>query len=68
VPGRVGIKARMRRRAAAAALIEQHDIVPLGIEQAAMRWGTSRTRAAVKKHRRLAPGVAAALLSIIENV
>ena len=52
IPGRVGLQAGVGRRAAAAALIEQRDVVKLGIEQAAMVGRDPAARAAMKEHRR----------------
>ena len=53
--------ARVRRGASAPALVEQHDAVPLGVEEAAVPGGGSRARTAVEEHDRLAVGIAALL-------
>ena len=61
VPGRVGLEAGMRRRAAAAALVEQGDVVARGIELAAMIGAAAGAGAAMQHHRRLALRIAALL-------
>jgi len=51
----------MRRRAAAAALVEQGDVEPRRIELAAMLGAAAGAGAAMQHHRRLAVGIAALL-------
>src|SRR5206468_5793303 len=61
VPGRVVVEARIRRRLAAAALVEHQDLVFVGVELPAMVGARSATGAAVQEYDRLAVGVAAQL-------
>ena len=51
----------MRGRSAAAALVEEQDVVAVGIELAAMIGAAAGAGAAVEHHRRLAPRRSAAL-------
>ena len=48
-------------RASAAALVEQHDAVALGVEESPVPGRGARARSAVQEHDRLALGVAALL-------
>ena len=61
VPGGVGLQAGVRQRAAAAALVEQHDAVARGIVIAAHGGVAAAAGAAVHDQHRLAVGVAAFL-------
>jgi hypothetical protein len=56
IPGGIGHERGVRRRTPAAALIEEHRPVALGIEEAAMRRLAPRARSAVQKDRRQTVG------------
>ena len=53
MPGRVGLEAGVRRRLAAAALVEQDDVVELRIEQPPLLGRDGAARPAMQEHRRL---------------
>jgi hypothetical protein len=59
VPGGVGFEGRIGSALAAAALVEVHDAVLLGMEEAALFGIGATTGAAVQEDRRLASGIAA---------
>src|SRR5207248_7337922 len=59
VPGRVGFEARIRRRLAAAALVEHQDLVLVGVELPPMIGARSAAGPAVEEYHRLAVGIAA---------
>src|SRR5687767_9181342 len=59
MPGRVVDQTRMRTAAPAAALVEQHDAIGVGIEEAAGAIVAAGAGAAVHEDRRFALGVAA---------
>jgi hypothetical protein len=61
IPGGIGHERGMRRRAPAAALIEQHRPIALGIEETAMRRLAPRARPAMQKDRRNPIGTSAFL-------
>ena len=61
MPGGVGLQARVRQRAAAAALVEQHDAVARRVVVAAHGGVAAAAGPAVHDQRRLAVGVAAFL-------
>ena len=61
VPGGVGLEAGVRQRAAAAALVEQHDAVARGVVVAPHGGVAAAARPAVHDQHRLAAGVAALL-------
>src|ERR1019366_174443 len=61
VPGGVGFQRRIGRALAAAALVEVHDAVLFGREEAALFGIGTAAGAAVQKDHRLAGGVAAFL-------
>ena len=61
VPGGVGFERRVGRALAAAALVEVHDAVLLGMKEAALFGIGAAARTAVQKNHRLAGGVAALL-------
>jgi hypothetical protein len=62
VHAHVGVRITgVRRAASAAALVEEHDAVPLGIEVAAIPQAASRSRATVNNKCRLTGGTAAHL-------
>src|SRR5215470_16341457 len=57
MPGRVGLQGGVRRRAAAAALVEQHDVVARGVELPTVRWRNAAAGPAVQEDGGLrAPG------------
>ncbi len=58
---RVGGDCGVRGRAAAAALVEENDVVVTGVEEAAVKGGTAGTRAAMQIDDRLALGIAGLL-------
>src|SRR4029077_2918539 len=62
MPGGVLINAGMRRRAAAAALVEQHHAVAIGIVIAPHDGGRAATGAAMQQNGGLAVGIAAFLV------
>jgi hypothetical protein len=59
VPGGVGFERRVGRALAASALVEVHDSVFFGLEEAALFGIGAAARTAVQKNHRLAGGVAA---------
>src|SRR5258706_332236 len=59
MPGRVGVEFGVRGRTPAAALVEQHHVITLGIEQAPMIGRTAAARAAMEEDRGLPPRRAA---------
>ena len=61
MPGGIGLEARERGRAPAAALVEQQYVVERGIELLALRGTVPAAGAAMKENSRLAAGRAAAL-------
>src|SRR5690606_17003332 len=62
VPGRVVDQRRVRRAAPAAALVEEHDAVALGVEEATLLGVGASARPAVQEDDRLALRVARRLL------
>jgi hypothetical protein len=61
VPGGVGFERRVRCALAAAALVEVHNAVLLGVEEAALFWIGASAGTAMQKDHRLAGGIASLL-------